>query len=611
MARDADFSLTPEERRVRDRKRWRVWIIIVAAVIGLALAAVAARPTRNAIKGWQARRQAEKAFALIEQEKWKEAQQAAVAAYQLRATEPEALRALARFFSRVRQPQALEFWDKLKQRQSLTPADLRDEAAIALTVNDQPRAETAIKTLTSGNAVTAADWLLAAQLGLQKGAAPEAAEALQKVFSDTEADERTQLQASLLVLGSSARSSAGDADAEAQMGDAWARVERVARSDTQAGLDALVVLARRQLSSPGVKSQEAEVSGQESESAIRNPKSEMAALSEAVQSHPLAKAPQKLLALDLRMQADASQREALIRQGVEQWRNSDASSLATLAAWLNGKGAFQLNLDTIPQETALQSQELFLQHVDALGALGRWDDIRQLLEAERFPLDPVIQQMYLARCNLQLGNRVAAENSWQRALEAAAGDVRKLMMLAEYAEKNGARETATGAYAQATSVAPKLRPAWAGRLRAAQAAKDTRQMQEVLAGMLELWPDDAAIQNDEAYTRLLLLPNDPAHPELVQIAELAGRLVAASPASLPHRTLLALARLKQGRPADALQVYDGIQAAASALTPSAVAIHAAVLHANGHSDDARAETAQVPSEALLPEERSAAGDLRD
>ena len=41
--------------------------------------------------------------------------------------------------------------------------------------------------------------------------------------------------------------------------------------------------------------------------------------------------------------------------------------------------------------------------VVALGPLGRWDEIKHLLEAERFPLDVVIQQMYLARCAAKLG----------------------------------------------------------------------------------------------------------------------------------------------------------------------------------------------------------------
>ena len=91
--------------------------------------------------------------------------------------------------------------------------------------------------------------------------------------------------------------------------------------------------------------------------------------------------------------------------------------------------------------------------------------------------------------------------------------------------------------------------------------------------MLNLWPNDSAIQNDEAYTRLLLSPNDSSNnDELIAIEHLAEQLVRREPASLPHRTLLALVRLKQHRPVAALQVYDGINVAPNALTPSALAV---------------------------------------
>src|SRR5581483_9387235 len=92
--------------------------------------------------------------------------------------------------------------------------------------------------------------------------------------------------------------------------------------------------------------------------------------------------------------------------------------------------------------------------------------------------------------------------------------------------------------------------------------------------------------------------------ELNQIATLASDLVQRNPRSLPHRTLLALALLKQNRPNDALQVYDNIQVAANALTPSALAVHAAVLAANGRKEDAHSEAGQ-----LKPEQRELVSDL--
>src|ERR1700704_4232989 len=126
--------------------------------------------------------------------------------------------------------------------------------------------------------------------------------------------------------------------------------------------------------------------------------------------------------------------------------------------------------------------------------------------------------------------------------------------------------------------------------------------------MLKIWPKDAAVQNDEGYTRLLLLssnsrehgatskeqresgelppPNSslpapssdlPApSSELQALSALAEKLVDKNPRSLPHRTFLALARLKQDRAADALGVYENIAVVRGAVTQSALAVHAAV-----------------------------------
>src|SRR5205823_9768812 len=226
---------------------------------------------------------------------------------------------------------------------------------------------------------------------------------------------------------------------------------------------------------------------------------------DALEKHPLARAPQKLLAVDLKIHEHAEERDALVADAIARWKDAGPDDLTALATWLNGKGEFQRELDAIPLEKALQARDLFLQHVDALGGLGRWSEIKQLLDRDTFPLDPVVQKMYLARCNAQLGEKAASENNWQRAFEAARGDPTKLLMLASYAEKNGAVEIAGAAYYEAVAEAPKLRAAHQGRLRLAQATNDTKRIHAVLADMLAVWPNDPAVQNDEGYTRLLLL----------------------------------------------------------------------------------------------------------
>jgi len=637
MVRSDDILLTAEELRLWRHKRsiWRV--VVLLFVLAIVAMFFGARPASNAIKAWQARRHAQRAFAYINDEQWNDAQREAIAAYQLRPSEPQALRAVARFLSRVREPEALDFWKQLQNQQSLTREDRRDEVTIALAGNDLSVAELALNDLLTrkDSPPSAADWLLAAQVAEQKGETNEARKFAQKVLDDSRADEPTQFQAALLTL---AIATPENADTSST-GAAWARLRKLAEGKTKTALVALVVLAQHALSRPGGTSSVPSSSlvpypSQKKDDTEFVPPNDLV---RALENHPLAKTPHKLLALDLQMPADPTQREALISRAIADWKNANTDSLVALATWLDEKGEYQRQLDAIPLSRALQAHDLFLQHLDALGALDRWSEIKQLLESEHFPLDQVVQRMYVARCNARLGEKTASENNWKRALEAAGGDSGKLMTLAEYAERNGANEIAEGAYATATNESPKLRAAWQGRLRLAQASGGTKKIHAVLTGMLANWPNDSAIQNDEAYTRLLLSfsnsRNDEAlvtndenssggalsltsihrpeatqgvtpNKELNDIERLAQKLVERNPRSLPHRTLLALARLWQNRAAEALDVYANIRVAPNALTPSALAVHAAVLAANGRTEDAKTEAAQVKVDNLLPEEKA-------
>ena len=140
----------------------------------------------------------------------------------------------------------------------------------------------------------------------------------------------------------------------------------------------------------------------------------------------------------------------------------------------------------------------------------------------------------------------------------------------------------------------------------AQASRDTKKIHAVLANMLVLWPDDLAIQNDEAYTRLLL--SSPAdmktRHQAADIEKLAEELIQRDPRSLPHRSLLALALLRQERAEDALKVYSQLQVKQDVVSGSALAVHAAILAATANLENAKTEAAQIKRDQLLPEEQA-------
>src|SRR5438094_7228072 len=207
--------------------------------------------------------------------------------------------------------------------------------------------------------------------------------------------------------------------------------------------------------------------------------------------------------------------------------------------------------------------------------------------------------MYLATARTRLGEATAATNEWNRALEAA-NTPEKLLALANYAEQNRANDIAGGAYSAAIKLAPMNRSAYAGRLRAALTSGHTAEAQTVAAEIAQLWPDDAAARNQDAYLRLLLGASDGAAEAAEQQAQV---LVAQEPSNWLARATPGLARLRLGKKKDALAAIRKPRVTGSA-PPGALAVRAAILAVNGYEEGARNDAQNLGAEHLLPEERA-------
>jgi len=559
----------------------------------------AAPPIGGAIKTWQSRRLARQAFALIDRKQWNEANAKARDAYLLRPNEPEAWRAIARLLSRTGQATtALEWWRKVDEEQRLTIEDRRDFTAAALAASELATAGTQIdQLLAQQGGTTPLDILLAGQLAVRRSDGVLAVDYAERVLGDKRTKPYEILSAAVLVLSVTTRDSPPHIRA-------WKRIEDLATNPgNEASLDALVFLAQQQSLAPQQPLAPATAGTSLSLGPATTPQPTttmgLLKIADALEKHPNARSYHKLLALQLRVQHDPPLLYEFARQAVERFGSGDDETLAALAAWLNGVGRPQKTLDLLPLDRAVKRQDLFLQHINALAALERWNDIKEVLSSERFPLEPVFQHMYLAAARTRLGETTAATNEWQRALEAG-NTSEKLLALANYAEQNHADDIADAAYSAAIKLAPKNRPAYAARLRLALASGRTAEAQTVAAEIVQLWPDDAAARNQDAYLRLLLGATDGAAEAAERQAQV---LVAQEPSNWAARATLGLARLRLGRKEDALNAFRDVRATGSE-PPGALAVRAAILAVNGHEEGARGDARNLGAEHLLPEERA-------
>ncbi len=645
----------PEEIRAR-----RIRLLIFLGVLTICALSVAlyfaAPPVGGAIKAWQSRRLAGQAFALIEQGKWSEASAKARDAYLLRPTEAESWRAIARLASRTNQwAPALEWWKKVDDADRLTVEDRRDYIAAALVAGEVTSAAKQVQFLMSQRAPSAIDLVWAGQVASRQSDPVVALDYAQRALQDKRAKPYEILAAATLVL------SVTSADSR-PYASAWKQIEDVARDPKNSGsLGALVLLANEQAvpplpaiggntslslestpapsPTPAIEKaapaeataakaaifsergtpQPAFSTGSSSQPTPATQSGDtvtlnLAAISpsnsagrtmslrevaDALENHPDARPYHKLLALEVRTRQDSILIDQFVADAIQRFGNGDDETLAALASWLNKIGRPAKTLEVLPETHAVQRQDLFLPYLDALGALQRWDAIKELLSSERFPIDPVLQHMYLAVAQTHLGSASGATNEWQRALEAA-NTSEKASALANYAEQNSANDIADAAYSVVIKIEPRNRQAYAGRLRLALAAGETAQAQTIAAQISQVWPEDANARIQDVYLQLLL----GASPDVAKAAERdAELLVAKEPRNWLARATLGLARLRQSRPNEALAAIRE-PPVTGAEPPGALAVRAAILAANGYGDGARNDARLVSAKPLLPEERT-------
>ncbi len=335
-------------------------------------------------------------------------------------------------------------------------------------------------------------------------------------------------------------------------------------------------------------------------------------LADALENHPDARPFHKLLAFEVRARRDPTLTDQYVADAVARFGNAARlaqtyqggadladETLLALAAWLNKIGRPAKTLEVLPEARAIQRQDFFLQYLNALAALQRWSEVKDLLMSEHSVVDPMLQHMYLAVAQAHLGSATGATNEWQRALEVA-NTHEKLLTLATNAEQNSANDIADAAYSEAIKIAPKNRAPYIGRLRLALAGGRTAQAQEIAAGIARLWPDDAAARNQDTYLRLLLGASNGAAEAAEREAEV---LVRKEPRNWQARATLGLACLRLGRKQEALAAIreprvTGIE------PPGALAVRAAILAANGYEDGARNDARLLSAKPLLPEERA-------
>ena len=583
VADDYDLA-TPEETAARQRRRRLVAWGSVVVVLLVALVVVG-RPARRSIKVWQARRAAAEAMRLLDNGQAEAAVGKVQDALQLRGTDLEVMRTAAIFLTRIGHGrEAVTFWKEIEGRRKLTRDEQRGYATNLLEGGNLNEARRRLELAgPAGSSDDPRDWWLGMQIATRGRDATGAVRLARRLLDDKApgVTTRQRFDAALLLLNVN--------DPEGQRLGA-ATLQTLAAGDrSPESLEALLALTRQAAQSIGAaRSQGREVP----EAAVTT----LLDLAGRIEAHPLAQTGSKLLAAQGRVVAQPERRTASLQEAVDRYGHGTDADAATLGGWLYAQGEFARVLALIPPERAVRTRALYLQYLDTLGALGRWSDIRQAIEGQKFTLDPLVEEMYLARCAKQLRQPEGASTHWAAALRVAGTNPDKLLVLGRYALTDGELPTGEAAYRAAIKAVSNNRAAHEALLGLLETQGRTQEARVAIRDMLAVWPGDTAVRNDDAYLSALLGEDLPA------ARDAARDLVRLEPTSLPHRITLALAELRLGHDLTALETLRMVNAPAFAAQARFQAVYGAVLQRSGFGDEARQAVAALPRNRLLPEE---------
>ncbi len=558
-------------KKLSRRRRQILAKALAAGAIAVVVAGLAVAGGYHAFAGWRARDLAAKATENCAAGNYRMAWLQLGSARGLRPESADVLRAAAHIEATLGLAAALEDFDRLAQKSPLTPEDLQARAETAARHGTDEQAERAAKDLeASGNAPAAAGARVLRQL--RHGDLDRAiAEAQRAVEATGDADLKLSL-ARLLVRRHGpelARSRSPGAEAllaQKQIADLVDSLSSTPLEDQALALGLSFVSA------------EPEARGRWAGAAMRDLSPDNPALLPAATA---------LVAAGAQSPADIYRKLRPVFDG------SPLSRRAAFALWLSGAGMPDEALTLVTSQESAESTAAFGAHTEALFRLGNNEAVIAAAEGAAN-----------VDADIKLAARGRAEYALGRGARSGANSLREAM--AEAARRGRLESILPDADALGASTVADERlvelcgdPALADyAFRVARERLSRRGRPVLLATALDraraASPNSAAAQDFARYAKLLA-------GQAVSPSETAAA-VAAEPANTAFRITHALALLRDGKPSDALAVFDNVTLFANSLPPGQLAVLYAVLAANGDTRRAAAAARGIDPNALTNEE---------
>lgn len=556
-----DDELSAEEIRQLRRKhivRRTLWIGVPSILIAVVVFVLAIPP----VKDWRSRQFAERAQTLLQEGNLQEALNNASSAVQVRPRLPEARRAYAHVLIAAGAPEGLQALHEMAEDGIADSRDRMELARAALHFGQIPLAEQQAENLLQQGQNTADALIILARVRLAQQRLADALQALEEARQAGGGPESSILLAQLQFAIGTPESTQSAVDL----------LTPLARQQDEAGLAALLAL----VNSPALGTGEG------------------AGWVEALRIHPLAGDDQKLLAASAEIARRPASHSTVVQRMLSDYRDTPVDRRLLLARWLNQQREYEKVLDVITPDEALQRSDLFLVRLDALAGRGDWAAVAELLRRDNLPLQSPIILLYRGRAARELGEQESSGAFYRRSVIEAARTPDVLWYVISYLQRVGEDGVLEQELLRLTENPAVARQAFEALVPIVQKRQNAEELYQLYDRMLRRLPAELVVQNDHRY--FAALTGRP--PDVGGARELAD----SEPRMLAYRITLALALLRAAQPEAALLVFDGISLDPAQIQPYQRAVLAAVLGANGRTDEARQLAQSVPGDAVTVSE---------
>ena len=518
----------------------------------------------------RAQREAASVMKLVEAQKYAEAQRAVRTAILMDPDDPQVLRTTAQWCTLTSRAEGFNYWERLFARTPPTRQDRLDQLDLALTLRRLDLSKTLLKDLVltypKDREVTLRV-LRHHQLMRNNANALAAARIAVVSFPN---DEQIQLILGGLLLSQSNR---------ADWADGRRLLWNVALGSSawhDEAVDRLVL----------------------SDSLDRNDRELLVHTLEKREPRELN---DQLKALKLRFDLSQTrqQREDLWPRSAELARQfPGVTNQLAMAWWYCGQGETNRALSVLPREAIGTNKFAAFGTVEVLLRCHAWDEVRQVLDQEPLALHPAQKESALGALAGGTEKAAAAAAHFAKAQAHASSAPGLLLQIAAQAERAGQPRAAVEALTRVAELNQTLTLQCSQRaLELVLPLDDLKYSQRVVRRLTEFLPEDVSLALESAWLDLL------CSVRIQPATEVLLGLQSQTQLGEQVRFALALAELRQGKAAAALNRLESDSFDPEKLSSRLQAVYVAVLFANDQREVAMRWVAKIPAGSLRIQER--------